>query len=76
VCEQAPLARGARLVVAHPLLRHLFDQGRHLGREILSLPDLEQPDGAAEPLDQVVRDRLMREHARRGRAFLPGVGEG
>ena len=42
---------------------------------VVGLADDEHVDGAREPLEQRVGDRLVDEHARRGRALLAGVGE-
>ena len=62
-------------VARDALLRLALDHRRDVDVQPLGLPDLEHGDGAGEPLDQRVVDRLVAEHARGGGALLAGVDE-
>ena len=57
-------------VAGDALLRLLLDHRRHVDLELRGLADVQHLDRAREPVDQRVVDRLVREHARRGRALL------
>src|SRR5258706_14127863 len=64
------------LIAAYPLPGIPIDERPDHRTELARVTDRDDGTGTHEPLDQLVEDRSHGHDARRGRAFLSGIGEG